>query len=78
MCVYVMECNWKGAQGEIVGVFTHRWTLGGGILIVRCTPLLSPAGITHAGLFLARTLPHFPLVIEDSGQLFIAFIVTAF
>lgn len=38
----------NGREGR-VGVFTHRWPLGGGILIVHCSLLLSPAGITHLG-----------------------------
>lgn len=31
------------------GVFTYRWPLGCGILIVCCCLLLSPAGFTYVG-----------------------------
>lgn len=54
-CACVEECKCigrdsikNGREGR-VGVFTHRWPLGGGILIVHCSLLLSPAGITHLG-----------------------------
>lgn len=30
--------NWKRAGGERGGVFTHRWPLGGGIVIVHYPP----------------------------------------
>lgn len=55
LCVCVTECKCigrdsikNGREGR-VGVFAHRWPLGGGILIVHCSLLLSPAGITHLG-----------------------------
>lgn len=65
MGVGVKECkcrdsDWKGVGRERAGMFTHRWPLGGGIVVVRCHPPPTPPESSwHSrAQFLAKTLPH--------------------
>lgn len=82
VCACVKECmkqkqgfNWKRAGGQREGVFTHRWPLGGGIVIVHSPP--SWVQLAALTCFPGQSITSSLLLHQTSKSFFLYFFVIA-